>query len=314
MILEIEKKLETLARHAWDNEVDLPKIHRWRDNFTGRVFNETIEHEYCLFMLSKFMYFSQRMVKEMLHSLYRDHFHGPLRREIRVANEGTRDSSLIDSEYKKQLLKTRFIGSGNVSESGPHLLYLFRQLNDLPVSLFTDFGTAFKEVVSDNQLKYVPTDKTITRYVIFDDVVGSGRQVSDYLTLKLARIREGTPNAELEFMCLFAATKGLQALNTPALFNGRAKCLFELDETYKAFGTKPRYFTDAPTWFVSSDAEKISHIYGNPLFKRHSLGYRDGQLLLGFNHNTPNNTLPIFWKDGDRVAWTPIFKRYEKKK
>lgn len=314
MILDIEKKLETLARHAWDNEVDLPKIHRWRDNFTGRVFNETIEHEYCLFMLSKFMYFSQRMVKEMLYSLYRDHFYGPLRREIRLANHGTRNPNVIDTEYNKQLSKTRFIGSGNVSESGPHLLYVFRQINDLSVSLFTDFGSAFKQAKSGKDLIYIPTNKHVERYVIFDDVVGSGRQVSTYLTQILAQIRAGAPYAELEFMCLFATTQGLETLNSPALFNGQAKCLFELDETYKAFGLKPRYFTDAPPWFVSTDAKQISHFYGNPLFKPHSLGYRDGQLLLGFNHNTPNNTLPIFWKDGDRLAWMPIFKRYEKKK
>lgn len=314
MIPEIEKKLETLARHAWDNEVDLPKIHRWRDNFTGRVFDQVLEHEYCLFMLSKFVYFSQRMVKEMLSSLYRDHFYGPLRRHIRQANNGTRNSNLIDAEYNKQLAKTRFIGSGNVSESGPHLLYVFRQVNDLSVNLFTDLGSAFKEVQAGKNTIYVPIDKRVTRYVIFDDVVGSGRQVSTYLTKVLAQIRASAPHVELEFMCLFATTEGLQTLNGPALFKGKAKCLFELDETYKAFGLKPRYFTDAPTWFVSDDAKKISNFYGKPLFKDHSLGYRDGQLLLGFNHNTPNNTLPIFWKDGGRAAWTPIFKRYEKKK
>jgi hypothetical protein len=314
MISDIERKLETLSRHAWDNEVDLPKIHKWRDNFTGKVLKTSLEQEYCLFMLSKFMYFSQRMVREMLSSLYRDQFFGPLRREIRVANNDTRDSKLVNLEYAKQLAKTRFIGAGNVSESGPHLLYIFRQVNDLSVNLFTDFTSAFKEGGPKGNRKYVPTEKNVTRYVIFDDVVGSGRQASTYLTQKLAAIRAGAPLADLEFMCLFATSEGLETLNGPALFNGKAKCLFELDETYKAFGLKPRYFTDAPTWFVNSEAQKISAFYGDPLFKSHPLGYRGGQLLLGFNHNTPNNTLPIFWKKGDRVAWTPIFMRYEKKK
>ena len=50
--------------------------------------------------------------------------------------------------------------------------------------------------------------------------------------------------------------------------------------------------------------------YGNKLTKGYPLGYGGCQLLLGFSHNTPNNTLPIFWCDNN---WTPFFKRYNKK-
>ena len=40
------------------------------------------------------------------------------------------------------------------------------------------------------------------------------------------------------------------------------------------------------------------------------LGYGGCQLLLGFAHNVPNNTLPIFWLQDE--AWFPVFKRYHK--
>ena len=46
--------------------------------------------------------------------------------------------------------------------------------------------------------------------------------------------------------------------------------------------------------------------------KGNSLGFKDCQLLLGFNHNTPDNTLPIFWYDEKNYNWYPIFKRYKK--
>jgi hypothetical protein len=49
--------------------------------------------------------------------------------------------------------------------------------------------------------------------------------------------------------------------------------------------------------------------YGKKLYKNHMLGYKDSQLLLGLEHNTPNNTLPIFWSEEE---WSPIFKRYGK--
>ena len=48
---------------------------------------------------------------------------------------------------------------------------------------------------------------------------------------------------------------------------------------------------------------KYGEQWGDPL------GYNDCQMLLGFHHNTPNNTLPIFWREKN---WTPIFKRYAK--
>jgi hypothetical protein len=42
--------------------------------------------------------------------------------------------------------------------------------------------------------------------------------------------------------------------------------------------------------------------YGKKLYKNHMLGYKDSQLLLGLEHNTPNNTLPIFWSE---KGWNP---------
>ena len=62
-----------------------------------------------------------------------------------------------------------------------------------------------------------------------------------------------------------------------------------------------------------SIAELISKKYGSRLMgmenQAHWHGYKDSQLLLGFTHNTPDNTLPIIWKEEN---WIPIFKRYSK--
>jgi len=44
-----------------------------------------------------------------------------------------------------------------------------------------------------------------------------------------------------------------------------------------------------------------------------ALGWGDCQLLLGFYHNTPDNTLPVIWYDEDEINWYPIFRRYNKK-
>jgi hypothetical protein len=97
------------------------------------------------------------------------------------------------------------------------------------------------------------------------------------------------------------------------MFNGKASCLFELDETYQAFGAHSRYFTNSPPWFSLTDFQSMATHYGNFLTPHFPLGYKDGQLLLGFSHNTPDNTLPIFWFEGRTKPWSPIFIRFDKK-
>jgi hypothetical protein len=60
----------------------------------------------------------------------------------------------------------------------------------------------------------------------------------------------------------------------------------------------------------------MSEAYGRELWRLYPLGYRNGQLLVGFHHNTPDNTLPIVWKDDIRCRgrpWEPVFRRYWKR-
>ena len=60
-------------------------------------------------------------------------------------------------------------------------------------------------------------------------------------------------------------------------------------------------------------AEQMCRFYGSSLVPGDPFGYDNGQLLIGFHHNTPDNTLPIFWYDEPGgTSWTPIFKRYPK--
>lgn len=311
MTSEFDNKLNVLVNHAWDQEIGSPQIDAWIKNFNGGFIASDEEQRYCLFMLSRFMYFGKRLVREMLRSLFRDHFESPLRQRIRRNNGNTRDSNLINQLYAQELATTRFIGIGNPSESGAHLLYYFRQVNHLSKELFLDISSAFTSVVESGVIRYVPRDPTVSRYIFFDDLVGSGDQASLYLAKELKKIREATKNLDIRFMSLFAATEGLKRLNTSILFDGNATCLFELDNTFKAFEADSRYFSSPPDWFDMPTAKGLAQHYGEKLW-RAPLGHRDGQLLLGFSHNTPDNTLPIFWKEDGPYPWSPIFVRFDK--
>ena len=316
---DLEAKIRTLCVHAWDEEIRWPIISAWRENFTGQVLDQDLERLYGMLSLSKFMYFSKSMVREMLKSLYRDYFESPSLQRIRKNCGGSLDSARIRSLYAQRLKGARFIGVGNPSESGCHLLYYFRQVNNLPKDLFADFHGAFQPHIDraglpgvGARLTYVPRDQSATTYVFFDDLVGSGTQVAQYLSRELASARASNPGLEFIFLSLFATTAGLARLNQPSLFDGRATALFELDESFKAFEVGSRFFADPPSWFELDRAREMIYQYGELLYPERGLGFAGNQLLLAFAHNTPDNVPAAFWCPGENNSWSPVFLRYDK--
>jgi len=186
----------------------------------------------------------------------------------------------------------------------------------LPKDYFADLLSAFASKPSRTrvgEIEYQIRNASVNRIVFFDDIVGSGTQARQYLSEELKRIRAGDPNFELNFLALFATTEGLNRLNAPELFDGRAACLFELDSSFRVFGDNSRYFADSPDWFNAMDFQAMARQYGASIQPDIPVGYKDGQLLLAFAHNTPDNTLPIFWDQGTRKQWHPIFPRFDKK-
>ena len=311
---DTDRALRTLVDHAWDREVTWSQIQAWTENFTGETAAVDVEQEHGRIALTRFIYFGKRLIREMLRSLYRDHFEAPLIQRLRRNSLDTRDLKILQSQFKQELKSTRFIGVGNPSESGAHLLYYFRQINRLPKDLFVDMTTAFNGVPPGGRIANLQaTDLSVRHYVFFDDIVGSAEQSTAYLSAKLKRIRRANPQLDLRFMCLFATSHGLELLNDKSMFDGKATCLFELDDTYKAFNALQRYFSPSLAGTFSSQIfEQMVRHYGQTLLPGHVTGYKDGQLMLGFTHNTPDNTLPIYWNEGLTTPWSPIFVRYNK--
>lgn len=310
----LESKLRNLINHAWDQEVSWAGIDAWLKNFDGSFYDREEEQLYAIFAISRFMYFGKRLVREMLKSLYRDHFCSPIRQRIRRNSGGTLDKKIIDKAFDAELRSTRFIGVGNPSESGAHLLYYFRQVNSLPKDLFADLAStlSYRKTKDRNEVVFDFRGQNITRLVFFDDLVGSGTQVTDYLGEYLSGLRQSNPTLDIRFMSLFATTSGLEKLNHQKLFNGKAMCLFELDNSFKAFDDDSRYFSTCPNWFDKEKMELITESYGKRIWSNHPLGYKNGQLLIGFSHNTPDNVPPIYWADVKDLPWAPAFLRYHK--
>jgi hypothetical protein len=287
-------KIRLLGLYEWDDPYISANLAVWLTNF------HEDHKKYALELLSNFMYYNGDTIKSLLQYLFWDKLLYPCV-EDRDDNSQTDLNDLLTTKLKR----TRFIGIGNPSESGAYLLYFFRQVNNIPLELFIHSFELFEEQNSDS----------FDTVIFLDDFSGSGTSINKYFN-KLLKVNGKTKylksmsNFDVKVYTLFSTTEAIQKVqkNKDKFSINSIESVVQLDDTYKVFGKNSRYFED----LLREELEVIFREYGTKLSggDSNSLGYSDGQLLLGFSHNIPNNTLPIIWSEKDN--WIPIFKRYAK--
>lgn len=315
------RKVKILSETTWDRKADQPQVEKWLLNFADD--NERI---HLLYLLSQFMYFGDLQMKELLKALYRDLYRYRIVEHIRRSNNNTTDLAFIQEEFKQAEYRTMFIGMGNPSESGTHLLYFFRQENKISKYRFINAFEIFKRNdKGKDELRY----PNVNQFVFIDDFCGSGSQAIQYSTDIVERLKAIDPNIHTSYLMLFATKHGKENVKKTTKFDF-VEALVELDESFKCFDSSSRYFKHYLGVIDKNFAQTTSEKYGVELFKsilgyqgiidpdlseladKHKLGFGNCQLLIGFVHNTPDNTLPIIWYDEGHVNWYPIFKRYNK--
>jgi len=312
----LKKRILTLSTEVWEGYPNWDDVENWLNNFNGLTEN-SIEDERlnALFILSEFLYFGSRQIRAMLKAMYRDHFIIPLIQKIRNTNNNTRDINLINTLLKKEIELTRFLGIGNPSESGIHLLYYFRQENELHPSLFCDIATVLTIKEDENKKLFAElSNPEVKRYIFIDDMCGTGKTAKKYSDNFLLNIKNVNPNIEFHYLSLFGTSSGIIEVKQNTVFKENCYALFELDDSYKILSMNSRYFANCPKAINKDIVNNIIKIYGLSIWKEHPHGYGDSQLVLGMHHNIPNNTIPIIWWESDNDAWTPIFRRYKKSK
>ena len=310
---KLQGKIRVLNSTVWQERgLKWKDYLMWINNFSQSESNvsEQTQELIALHLLSKFLYFNNELIRKLLKSLYVDVFRTPLVHKIRRENNNTLERSFIEEKFHEELSKTRFIGMGNPAESGYHLLYFFRQENRLNKKLFIHGHEALLQASTRNGI----SDKhQCSRYVFIDDFCGTGKQAERYSKELVPQIKSNHPDSNVWYCPLIATELGLEHVRENASFDTR-KTVLTLDDTFKCFSDKSRYFRKEQNQ-LKIDSKLLCEYYGNALVKSdpdcgQPLGYDDSQLLISFHHNTPNNTLPIFWATED--GFTPIFHRYPK--
>jgi len=307
------RKLKLLNETIWERKATQKKINSWLDNFRDE------ERLHSLYLLTQFIYFSEYQIENLLVSLYRDHYKYSIIKDIRKANNDSLDEQLINTEFKASESRTRFVSLGNPSESSATLMGCFRKVNDIPVGLFISEG--------DISAGLGPVDK----FVFIDDLCGSGNQAIEYSDVIIPKIKAFYPHCKVVYLMLISTKHGKLNIKENSNFD-YVDSILELDESYKCFSDSSRVFTNKDDEIDIDKIQEFCGEYGKELMyslineaqpdytneectqvAEHSkFGYSDGQLLLGFHHNTPDNTLPIFWYNKNSIPWTPIFKRFNK--
>ncbi len=165
-----------------------------------------------------------------------------------------------------------------------------------------------------------------------DDFCGSGNQVAKDkgLISFINFIKTNRTSVEINYLMLVGTEVGIDNIEKTGIFNN-VNAVMRLDDSFKVFETNSRYFSNVDIPLVMDEVKLFAETYGYPLTEKlcqsdgvppvhltacassNSLGFSNCQLLLGFHHNTPDNTLPIIWYDEKDYPWIPIFKRYNKK-
>ena len=300
-------KIKALSSVAWSGECEWPVVEEWLSQFTGRSgIGPSEEQHEMLYLLSNFLYFGTREIKELLRASYRDCFRRRLIHRLRRKNGNTTDYEQLERIFQSELQATRFLPVGNPSESSSHLLYYFRQENGLPLKLFANTH----ELVEFGQSTI--RQPNVSHYVFLDDFAGSGDQALDYAAAIVEPMRRVGASAKFHYYVLFSTSTALCAISDSNVFDV-LDCVVEIGDEHQAFSPESVYYMMSPDDVCKERAEQVAREYGLMLSRRYPLGYSDGQLILGFAHNVPNNSLPIFWfSETRRVNWIAPFVRYPK--
>ena len=145
--------------------------------------------------------------------------------------------------------------------------------------------------------------------VFVDDFIGTGKTLSQGIRALSGPDYQAIIDKKLKtvviIVCgfvenLVAIEQGLMAIND----SNRLYVIDQLDNQHKAFSE------DSTIWDNDDDrieAREIARSFGEILEAKNPLGYQEGQALVVFPNNCPNNTLPILWKKTQ--SWTPLFER-----
>ncbi|MEW8963007.1 phosphoribosyltransferase-like protein [Paraclostridium dentum] len=190
-----------------------------------------------------------------------------------------------------------FPSVGNVYNSSSEMIPLIREIDREKgnIYLYKDTIVHGIEEISDD----------IESVIFFDDISGTGGTIIKFLEKNIDFIREKEIYINLVAITKVAKIeidKFKQENNDLKIY---LKYKYEFDKAFEHLDRLECGHKDKIHKFEED-------VWGQN--NKNILGYEDSQLLVGFEHNIPNNTISSFWLSSDMLReekkWNPLFHRY----
>ena len=208
---------------------------------------------------------------------------------------------LLDKRAYRQLKRSDVLVSylDGAGKSGAHFARLYIEENGIYRDNLVEIATLSQAVRREG-----------TQVLVFvDDFIGSGNSASQYLERLCLQCGDDLRASGLRIFLVAVAAfcsgtdKVASTVDRLALPMKIHTCEV-LDDSYKCFSPTSKIFTSDVDRLKAKD---LAYSRGVVLCKQAPLGYNDGQALVVFSHNCPNNSLPILWEKSDH--WLPLFRR-----
>lgn len=203
-----------------------------------------------------------------------------------------------------------FMGFGTAGDSAQPMLYSFvKAQTDPNIEQWHKYDLAHF-LSCYGQLKQEQWFKSIKVIFLIDDFIGGGNQALKFWRNKwgskfsLENLQKENSKIIIFYLALAGTKEGRLKIETTVPI--RVILGQELDEKFRCFSSESTIYDDS---YERSKAKTVMEAKGRLLYD-HPLGFNDGQLAIAFDHNTPNNSLPVIWKRKDDGNWFPLFERF----
>jgi len=178
--------------------------------------------------------------------------------------------------------------------------------------LFADENKLYTELICAPEMiqTKIKEKANIRGLVIIDDFIGSGKTIIDNFEAYFVSDLINLIKSRKIIIYICAITGFLESkeyiLQKLENFNLNIEIIIVdvLNNTDKCFDANSKIFTNH---LEQKKAKEICLQKGETLVHKNPLGFSNGETLIAFPINCPNNTLPIFWKKTH--TWQPLFER-----
>lgn len=284
---EVNERFRLLIGKGVVSGVTELTFNKWLGNFGSDE-----ERYLCAQLLANLTFRSEEMVKSALKHILMCILPCELRRA--GIDCGDLENFVEELERGPDNVPFRFVQTGDVKgkvgKSGPAMMRGLHRLGGVSNNLLCDMSKIDK------------LPKEVRCLVFVDDVVGSGKQFSDFA--EQFQLSELSASKHLIYCPLAAYQGGVEALEKSCPWL-RLCPVEQFDESHRF------YRRDAAGRWALDGSNSVDDV--KAMVKRiqvdadlaHSEFERD--LLLGFHNSTPNNTISLLWAKSAR--WSPLLVR-----